>query len=236
VLLYGDFEAAELEFARERSVAGGVVLDVGANVGLYSVVCARAAGARGRVIAIEPGPHTFAKLRATCASLDLQNVRPVHAAAGPVSGTARLVIKSDRGDVLQHLVDARAEPGQITADVPMVRLDDVCAADIESIVLMKIDVEGHETGALAGAERILSNRRVALIVEFLPSGLTAAGSSAADLWALLERTHRCTSSFHNGRALTPSLTTIESLTGDESCNTCWLPLMSLGASPGGAAR
>jgi FkbM family methyltransferase len=235
VLLYGDFEAPELEFARERSEAGGVVLDVGANVGLYTVVCARAAGARGRVIAVEPGPQTFAKLRATCARLGLKNVRLVHAAAGPASGTARLVIKSDRGDVLQHLVDDRAEPDHATADVPMVRLDDVCAADVESIVLMKIDVEGHETGALAGAERILANRRVVLIVEFLPSGLTAAGSSAAELWSLLERTHRCTASFHNGRSVIPSLATIASLPEHESCNTCWLPVASLGASPDGAA-
>ena len=76
LFLYGDFEAPELQFARDHASAGGLVLDVGANVGLYATACARAVGARGRVIAVEPGPDTFAKLSDTCAWLGLSNVEP----------------------------------------------------------------------------------------------------------------------------------------------------------------
>lgn len=224
LFLYDDFEAPEMQFARERAGVGGLVLDVGANVGLYATVCARAVGARGRVIAVEPGPNTFAKLRDTCAWLGLSNVEPVHAAAGPTNGTARLVTKDAGHDVHQHLVDARGDALEDTTQVPMVRLDDLCAQDAGSVVLMKMDVEGHEVGALTGAERILANRRAALIVEFLPSGLAAAGASAGHLWSLLARTHRCTALFRqDGTPLVPDLASMARWNGDEAFNTCWLP-------------
>ena len=203
MFLYGDFEAPEMQFARERASVGGLVLDVGANVGVYATACARVVGAGGRVIAVEPGPETFAKLRDTCAWLGLSNVETVHAAAGPTNGTARFVIKPDH-DVLQHLVDARADAPDDAIEVRMVRLDDLCAENAGAVVLMKMDVEGHEVGALAGAEKILANGRAALIVEFLPSGLAAAGASADHLWSLLARTHRCTGIFQqDGASLAP---------------------------------
>ena len=124
----------------------------------------------------------------------------------------------------QHLVDARADALGDTTQVPMVRLDDLCAQDAGSVVLMKMDVEGHEVGALTGAERILANRRAALIIEFQLGGLAAAGASSDRLWSLLARTHRCTAIFlQDGTALAPDLATIARWNGDESFNTCWLP-------------
>jgi FkbM family methyltransferase len=224
LFLYGDFEAPELQFARERARAGGIVLDVGANIGLYTVACARAIGARGRVIAVEPGPGTFAKLRDTCAWLGLSNVEPVQAAAGPTTGTVRLVTKDAGHDVHQHIVDARAEAGAATMEVPMVRLDDLCAQDAEAVVLIKMDVEGHEIGALTGAARILANGRAALIIEFLPFALKAAGASVDELWSLLSRTHRCTAVLaDDGATLAAELASIAGCVGDDSFNTFWVP-------------
>ena len=56
VFLHDNFEREELRFAIDRARAGGTILDVGANIGLYTVACAHAAGERGRLIALEPGP------------------------------------------------------------------------------------------------------------------------------------------------------------------------------------
>ncbi len=223
LFLYGDFEATEVQFARAQACAGGVVLDVGANVGLYTAACARAVGANGRVIAVEPGPKTFAKLTATCAWLGLSNVAPVHAAAGPTSGTACFVTK-DTHDVHQHLADARTAANDDTTEVQMVRLDDLCAPDVDAVVLVKIDVEGHEVGALRGAGRILANRRARLIVECYPAGLTAAGASSDELWATLSRTHTCLSVIAaDGTLRPPRRESVVARESDEAFNTLWSP-------------
>ncbi len=223
MFLYGDFEGTELRFAREHSRLGSLVLDVGANIGLYTAACARAVGTSGRVIAIEPGPNTFTKLRTTCARLGLSNVELVHAAAGPVNGEGRLVIGDASHDVHQHLVDARTDAAMATTPVAVVRLDDLCGDRTGAVALMKIDVEGHEVGALAGAARILANRHAALIVEFLASALVAAESSGTELWTLLSRTHRCTAVIgQDSSALSPELASVLGR-ADEPFNTFWLP-------------
>ncbi len=223
MFLYGDFEGTELRFAREHSKPGTLVLDVGANIGLYTATCARAVGTSGQVIAVEPGPNTFTKLTTTCARLGLANVQLVQAAAGPVNGTGRLVTSDANHDVHQHLVDARTEAATTTTPVALVRLDDLCGDRAEAVALMKMDVEGHEPGALAGAERILANGHAALVVEFLASALSAAESSSSELWALLSRTHRCTGVIaQDSRALPPDLASILGR-DDEPFNTFWLP-------------
>ena len=57
-----DYDREELDFLRAHPPAGGVFVDVGANVGTYAVVLARHVGERGKVIAVEPHPVTRARL------------------------------------------------------------------------------------------------------------------------------------------------------------------------------
>ncbi len=105
----------------------------------------------------------------------------------------------------------------------VVRLDDLCGDRAGAVALMKMDVEGHEVGALSGAERILTNGRVALVIEFLAAALSAAESSSAELWTLLSRTHRCTGVVaQDSSALPAELASVLSRT-DEPFNTFWLP-------------
>ncbi|HEY1910213.1 MAG TPA: FkbM family methyltransferase [Vicinamibacterales bacterium] len=223
MFLYGDFEGTELRFAREHSAPGALVLDVGANIGLYTVTCARAVGTDGAVIAVEPGPNTFTKLTTTCARLGLSNVELVNAAAGPVNGVGRLVTSAASHDVHQHLADARTDAATATTPVTVVRLDDLCGDRAGTVALMKMDVEGHEVGALAGAERILANGHVALVIEFLASALSAAESSSAELWTLLSRTHRCTGVITQDSSMLPPNQANVLGRGDEPFNTFWLP-------------
>src|ERR687885_83981 len=61
-LLGGGFEQAELEAAREHARAGSTAIDVGANVGVFTVVLARAVGPAGRVLAFEPFPANVRRL------------------------------------------------------------------------------------------------------------------------------------------------------------------------------
>lgn len=224
VFLYDNFEREELRFAINRAHAGGTILDVGANIGLYTVACAHAAGDRGRLIALEPGPRTFKKLTETCALLKLTNVSMLQVAAGRTSGAATFVSGQSGRDVHQHLADARPRgPGE-DLQVQSRRLDDVCGPAVGAVTLMKIDVEGHEVAALEGAERILSNGVVQLIVEFNGSALMAAGTSSGQLWELLARTHECRTVIREDGATPPPLqTSVTSPGANDVFNTIWLP-------------
>jgi len=223
VFLY-DFELAELGFAMEHARAGGIILDVGANIGLYAVACARAAGTRGAVIAVEPGPRTFAKLTATCQRLGLSNVTALNVAAGARAGTAVLVNDRKGDDVHQHLADARPERGADRVTVETRRLDDVCG-DAAAVTLIKLDVEGHEVDVLAGAERILAHRRARLIVECYRAGLLAAGRSAGELWTVLSRTHQCLAVIAgDGSTRPPDRASLDpDGAAEETFNTLWSP-------------
>ncbi len=221
IFLYDTFERAELEFAVEQARRGGTILDVGANIGLYTAACAHAAGEHGHVIALEPAPATFAKLTETCRRLHLDNVTVLPIAAARERGVAMLAIKP-ADDARQHLVDARGHESAI--EIPTERLDDL--TDPDTVTLMKIDVEGHEVQVIEGAPRIMANGRARLIVEFFPAGQAAAGASVSQLWDLLSRTHRCVAIVRNDGSVMPDPTGLDGLDApdDETIwNTLWLP-------------
>lgn len=221
LFLYNDFEREELRFAMYCARGGGTMIDVGANIGVFTVACARAAGPTGRVIALEPGPATYDKLTETCAVLRLLNVTLIQAAAGRTNGTAELITPRTSRDVHQHLADAREHDAAGRTQIQLRRLDDLCGSDAERVALVKLDVEGHECAALEGAERILSAGRPGLIVEFYRRGLVAAGSSPEALWTLLSRTHACTAVIHEDGSRRSSVPS--SVMADEVFNTLWEP-------------
>jgi FkbM family methyltransferase len=218
--LYDDFEHRELRFAMDRARGGGLILDVGANIGLYTVACARAAGPAGRVIALEPGPATFEKLAETCRQLHLTNVTALNLAASRAAGVARLAASRPDREVQQRLI----ENGDAGVPVQTCRLDDVCGDDVKAVTLLKIDVEGHEVAALEGAERILENGRAHLIVEFYAEGLRAARSSLDALWTLIARTHACIGVLAaDGSVLAAARSSVETVGPEETRNTLWVP-------------
>ena len=77
-----DYNLDELDFLRAHTPPGGVFVDVGANVGTYTMVMARHVGPTGTVIAIEPHPVTLARLAFNRAASRLAHVYIVAAAAG----------------------------------------------------------------------------------------------------------------------------------------------------------
>src|ERR1700736_1322493 len=108
-----------VDFLRAHTPAGGVFVDVGANVGTYAMVLARHVGANGKVITIEPHPVTHARLAFNRAASGCTQVILVAAAAGPSDG--ELMIETD-GDNLgaSHIVSG--EPVGNAIKVPSLRL------------------------------------------------------------------------------------------------------------------
>lgn len=152
---------------------GDVVVDIGANVGVYSVFFAGLVGPTGSVFGFEPDPQNFARLTRTTAHLP--RVFPHEAAVGDMTGSIRLF--QSKGLNFDHRTYANADDVE-SVEVAITRLDDVAVLQDQAIRLMKIDVQGFEMAVLRGAEQTLArNPEMRILLEYYPWGLAAAGSS-----------------------------------------------------------
>jgi len=183
--LYSAFKAyqdrAERRFLAHELADASVVVDAGANIGIYSRFLARCVGPRGTVHSFEPDPVNFARLQAALSSFP--NVRLNQLALSDRTGVSVLYV-SDRLNV-----DHRTYPsdGDMRRAVPIrcTALDDYFKSG-ERVDLFKMDIQGFELHALRGAERVLSeNPSLKLLLEFWPFGLQSAGTSAQELLTFL---------------------------------------------------
>jgi FkbM family methyltransferase len=158
----------------EKLVEPGMqILDVGANIGLYTLLLARLTEDSGRVFAFEPEPNLFSVLCENCAANEAVNVTPFQCAAGDANGRATFQRATfNSGD---NRLGA-GKPGAQPIEVEVARLDDVLP--VQTVQFIKLDVQGHEVAALTGMQQVLaSSPDVRVLFEFWPAGLRAANAS-----------------------------------------------------------
>lgn len=155
---------------------GATVVDVGANVGVYTRYLAGLVGPSGTVHAFEPAPANFHRLQGHLARIP--HVRLKQAAVGSRSGTTTLYL-SEALNVDHQTYDSGA--GRRGVEVPIVRLDDHFSPG-DRVDLIKIDVQGHEMHVLEGARRVLGeNPAIVVLMEFWPFGLVNASTDPRSL-------------------------------------------------------
>jgi len=182
---HGWFEPYETRLVQRLVSPGDTVVDIGANIGYYTLQFARQVGNAGHVYAFEPDPRNFELLQENVWQNGYRNVTLVRAAVADRSGTTRLFLNPDnRGD---HRIYDGADDRQ-AIDVDMVSLDDYFADHEGRFDLVKIDVQGAEAAVFGGMRGILAAGRVGRVLsEFWPRGLKIAGGDAR---AFLEQRQR----------------------------------------------
>jgi len=168
---------------------GDRFVDIGANLGMLSLVAAACVGKSGSVVACEPNPRMVDRMRETFASNQLTTVDVVHAAVSDAPGTAEL-----------HEFGGHAGWGSLSANGPdgssatashqvecAVGDDLLAGYDDARPLVLKIDVEGHEVPVLRGLRRTLTERAPLLFVEVADAHLRRAGYSARELCEELAR-------------------------------------------------
>ena len=158
---------------------GMTVLDVGANLGLYTVLFARLVGATGRVIAFEPDPALFALLRRNSTLNGFTNITAHNLALGSRSDRAMLrKMIFNSGDNTLGSDGSRCFRREVPIQV--VALDEFLPA--LHIDLVKIDVQGWEFEVLRGMDRILAAcPHAGIYFELWPAGLRRAERTPAEM-------------------------------------------------------
>src|SRR6266513_5198708 len=185
-VLYRAFKAytdrAERQLLRKILFRGAVVVDAGANIGIYSQFLSRCVGRTGVVHSFEPSPENFERLQ--FATRNLANVRLSRAAVGECSGRSKLYV-SDKLNV-DHRTYLADGDSRDAVPIDIVALDDYFEPG-QRVDLIKMDIQGYELHALRGANRVLADNSAAkLLLELWPYGLKKAGANWLELIETLQ--------------------------------------------------
>ena len=160
---FGVFEFAVTELLRAYLAPGDVFVDVGANIGYYSVIAGGIVGEAGRVYAFEPSPRIRARLVRNIALNQMANVVEVRPEAASIqAGTVRLVEPVGTGNDGLAYVDT--SPGARGIEVAAIRLDGLSELASRTPSLIKVDVEGGEPNVFQGASGLLARADAPTIV------------------------------------------------------------------------
>ena len=167
----GLHELSEMAFVLHMLREGDLFVDVGANVGSYTVLAAGVTGAN--VVAFEPGAKAYRSLLDNVRLNDLGAlVESRNEAAGDKVGEVQF---TQNADTVNHVV-ALASDDAPAVNVPMNTLDNALAGRVP--VMMKIDVEGFESSVIAGAPATLAGEQLQSVV--METNGSGAGYGASD--------------------------------------------------------
>lgn len=175
MIYLGAYERWETRVVRRLLRPGMCFVDVGANVGYFTLLAAGRVGPTGRVMAIEPSRYAADRLAAAIETNRVGNVRLERIGLGREEGA--VILYDPLPD--NHTPTMLGDPGSAGTTVRVRRLDD-CLAEwgVDRIDLLKLDVEGYEPAVLDGAADSLAAGRIrAVLCEFNEHWLTRAGTT-----------------------------------------------------------
>ena len=172
----GLYEPLEVELFKDAVDPGTTVLDIGANIGFYSLLASRAVGDGGSVYAFEADPRNISHLHANVQANSSTNIEVLAAAVAAEPGVQvfRMAAKPTHSSLFMSMGNV---PVTATVEVATVAIDDVLA-DRPTVDVVKMDIEGGEVAALRGMTATLeASPNLRMFVEFEPPALEAAGES-----------------------------------------------------------
>jgi len=174
--------------SQTRDLAGGgIMLDIGANVGRMSIPRVVLGDVTGAYCA-EPDPLTYACLARNVIDNGLRGlVLPDRTAIGDRNGTVRLLRTGSSGN-FRVLSEFETVSGEVV-DVPCCTLDkwvDQLHIDLDAVTFIKVDIEGFERRLMLGAQRVLGSTQIAWQFEVKPSGLRAVGDDPGEFYRDLQ--------------------------------------------------
>lgn len=181
--LFGVWEPHMTSWIQRRLKPGDGFVDVGANVGVFSVLASRLVGDGGRVVAIEASPAFHRRLLQQAGLNGCRNIRAVNAAVSDSRRTLTFVLASSHNMGANSIVPYEG-PAESTFDIDAFPLPELLEPEeIANARLIKIDVEGAEGSVVRGLAPVLDRLRpdAEITVEVTPERMAQLGDSAEEL-------------------------------------------------------
>jgi len=179
------YEPYQTSLVKKWIKPGNTVLDIGANIGYYTLIFARLVGNQGRVFSFEPEPTMFSILTENVALNSYPNVTMLQKAVSDKDGTMDFF--ADAFSNLDHRLYPSPDVNEVSFPVDVVRLDSLPELKDTHVDLIKMDIQGAECAALKGMSTLLSkNKDLLLLAEFWPKGLHNFGTPPNEYYELLK--------------------------------------------------
>lgn len=189
IYFFGAYEPIESYLFRTLLRSGMTVIDLGANIGQYTLLAAQRVGPSGHVHAFEPIPGNFERLKAHVEANGFQDrVALNRAAAWSHDTTLTFSLTQDSAfDNETNYTAGKVTDPFLTLQAEGIKLDDYAKrVDMKPVGLVKLDIEGAELYALQGMAGILERDHPILLMEINRIGAEGAGNSPEEVEALLK--------------------------------------------------
>lgn len=188
LLIAGEsYEEDEVGLCQQLIKPGMTVIDIGANIGYFTLLFAKLVGNHGHVIAIEPEPDNFLYLQQNVTINRCQNVKLLPVALADRVGTMDLWVGKTSQTTASFIKENVLYEDQINRVVVATQTLDKILQDmaITQVDFIKLDIQGFEEVALRGAEQLLQRTHAAIIMELWPYGIQKSGRSIDSLLSLI---------------------------------------------------
>lgn len=183
-----EFELEIVDFIRQNLNAGDCFIDVGANIGFFTLLAADLISADGLVLAFEPTPDTYEKLSENINLNGFTNTLKHKTALSDFNGTSVFNVSVEGYDAFNSFSTPVHGNEYKKEEIEVQALDNFYTL-IEAYkdrILVKIDVEGWEYNVIKGAKEILTTLNPVLILEFNDENTNSSPQKCSDLYRLLE--------------------------------------------------
>jgi len=159
------YEPLETQLIKEEVRKGGIVLDLGAHIGYFTLILSKLVGPTGKVFAFEPSPESFLVLQKNMKLNKCTNIRLEQKAVWNRNEKIFLYQDQDALDSPSNLIFDFLEPSWLPIRIEAIKLDDYFGG-FQKIDFIKMDIEGCEPQALEGMSNLLrQNPDLKILVE-----------------------------------------------------------------------
>ena len=186
-LIYEGFEKEETGYVISKLNEGDIFIDIGTNIGLFSLIASQIVGEKGKVISFEPTPSTFSRLIENIEINNLKNIDARNIGLSDKSDELTFYMSKNGHDAWNSFAPSLDNKLEKEIKVPESTLDfELENIDKSKITLVKIDVEGWEKFVLYGGKDFFVNYNPIVMVEFTEENTFNAGYAVHDIYDIMQ--------------------------------------------------
>ncbi len=186
-LIYEGFEKDEINYLTKTLKKNDFFVDIGANVGLFSLIASKIVGIEGKVLCFEPAPLTFSRLDENVKLNNFNNIEIRNIGLSDTKGELTFYVSNNGYDAWNSFAPSQDNKLESSIQVPVSTLDiELKDIDKSKIKLMKIDVEGWEKYVLNGGKDFFMNYNPIVMVEFTEENTFNAGYPVYDIYNIMQ--------------------------------------------------